>query len=575
MSDREDFLAANAKGELLEAVGKWPYGDYDSLGALLAELHNSGEVDVLSKCSSDELSKVSGSSLVRLRDVFCKVLPRLECRVEEAMKVCQVLHEKSAKDDLLAGEVYVALERWLHKDTARIENALALVKRKNDVQAGVTRAILTAGATHDAEKYAKEALELSQNSQEGIRIDSLKVLGNLRVQSDHRLVPLILQRLDEVIDNPLFDAEVGIAVQSALRLLIVLDDAVINLVEPLVIEACGKPNPITLQVLAAELSLHGEHFTTAMRAGAFEAFKSVMKSDVRTTQSIDRVLYKWDLDDDRVRVLDLLKSLIGRKDNAIHIEELEFFRAKLKESPGDVRAWYILSLLLTGNHRLCYAASRLMPFEGVPDGIGIDLAPFSLDGRWVLFLAKKILAYFQINPASDSTLLLSCLRAVPSESLAELEDLIFEFFLINFPGAIRHLQSNLSETDLARPSVNRLARRLKKYLKSLQEAGDCDAFRPSERERLLQSDHQNETWVTQLKKAERQSVVSQVFPKVTVLYGASVITYSYPRHGMAPVRKELPLTSHNLSREMPRFEFIDPIGWQYVKWRFRSEAPPK
>lgn len=571
MSIREEIHAASARGRLLSAVANWSGGDYAGLSAAIAELHNLGQIDFFSACDSDALVPLSNPAYYRFQAIFCKTLPQLNCTVREALTACQNLYEKAAGN--MGSVVYDALRKWLEQDPHRSEEGLALLGT-HDNFTGFTSTVLLGGASHDVRKFAEHALVLSREPKEDVRGGSLRALGSMKFGGATDLLPQVTRRLNEAIDLPEFEGEKAIAMGTALRLHLALGELVEDQVVALLSKACANPDPDTLHEIAYGIFANREGYTPSMLNMSFGALITVDKGDSRTIEVIDTVLHEWDLDSDRERVFELVKGLIGREENALAIEQLENFRHRLKEFSGAVIGWYVISLLLTGNHGLCETASRLVPFEGVPEGFDIDLAAFALDPPWVLFLAKKILGYCQINSACISALLRSCLRYVSQEDRPALEDLIFEYFLVNFPGAVKRLQSNLSQADGARASVIRLARRTKKYLESIEIAGHCEAFRPSERESSLQYQREMDRWEYIQREAHRSSLASQIFPTVQLLDGASAIVYTHPGDGKKPVRQEIPLVAHRVSVERPWLESIDPEGWYSALDRFRSEPPP-
>ena len=571
MSIRKEIRAASDRGELLGAVGNWSGGDYDGLSAAVAELHNQGHIDFLSACDSDALSPLSNREYYRFQAIFCKTLPLLNCAVPEAFTACRNLYEKAAGN--MGSVVYDALREWLEQDPHRADEGLALLGMQ-DQFTGLTTAVLLGGASHDMCKFVREALALSRTPLEDVRRGALRALGGMPFVGAVDLLPQVTRRLNQAIDSPQCDGEKAIAVQTALRLHLALGELVENSVESLLSKACVSPDPETLHEIAYGIFANPQGYTPAMLNMSFSALQSVDNGNARTIRTIDTILYRWNLDDERDRVLELLKDLIGREENPLAIEQLENFRHRLGEFSGAVIGWYVISLLLTGNPRLCETASRLVPFKDVPEGFDIDLAPFSLDTPWVIFLARKILGYCDLNPACTSALLRSCLRSATQANRPALEDLIFEYLLVNFPGAMKHLQSNLSQADQARRSVMRLARRLRAYGKSLEEAGLCDAFRPSERESSLQYQREMDRWEFIQREAQRRSIASQIFPTVRLLDGASAIFYKHPGDGKKPVRQEIPLKAHTLSVGKPRLDSIDPEGWYSAIDQFRSEPPP-
>ena len=573
MITREEILAAASTGALLDTIASIPYDAADQLADVLAELHNDGRRDVLKVFRSDELPSAD-PTFFRLQHAFCLTLPRIRSSVAEAAATCQVLFDK-AGNDLAAGRVYNALLDWLQLSRHRVDEGLALVQDDLDNQTGITRHVLVAGAAHDPEKYAEEALDLSHQPQPHIRQDALFALGRMAPEDDGSILDRITERLDEVIESPDSDRDAAIAIGAALQLLDRFGERLVRVVEPLLVKACNNPPPITRHAIA--VGLHGGHdsYTEAMIDASFSAIQHVEGDAPGAIDIIDSILYQWDLDGDRQRVLRFLRHLLSNGENAIDLEALDSFQHKLTNGPGDLLGWYVVSLLLTGDHRLSRAACGLLPHEEAPAGLDIDLTEFALDSAWVPFLARKILGYCLVKRAGASALLLSCLRAASSESRAELETLVLSHFLINYPGEIEWFEASVSPNDPAEVSVQRLSSSLTRYLEGLQRTGFCAAFQPSARELLLQGQRQADLARTIWEEAKKRSVMYQLVPTSVLLYGSGSVYYVHADKDTDPQRKEMSLASFRQEIDIPRLEVLDPVGLQYAIVRFRLEAPPK
>ena len=576
MTKRDEILAAHENGELLQALADPSASlDYDEYAQAVAELHNDGTINFLAVCCSDELDAFENSSAMRLYSVFRRALPQLQCTVKEASAACDKLFEKSKGDDA-AGLFYDALQDWLKQDPLRVEEGLALVRAKAITRSGTTQSVLLAGAAHDREKFTKEAISLFREPEDGIRIDAIRSLGFIPFKAEDDALILALNRLGEVIDSPCSDADAGIATQAVLRILERVGESVVGQVEPILLKSFGNPGFPTLRAVALYLRLGPSHSSEAIFGAAVEALQRVDAEDKQTIGFIDTALYRSDLSRNRTQLLELLKGMLGRKKGAINIGELKNFRHKFRECTGDVQAWYIVSLLLTGNHGLGNAATRLMESasQGPPEGFDIDLSAFSLEAAWIPYLARKILAYCRLNTLHLSRLLLSCLRTVSDQYRGEVEDLVFDFFLVNFPGAIENLQAGLGRTDPARASVKRLSDRLAAYLDAINEIRPCEAFAPSERHRALFAHQQEAMMEAAQREAQKESLFMNLIPTATMLYGTRIISYSHSGEGEQPVREERALSRHTLAVELPRMEQIDPVGYHYRLTKFWFEKPP-
>ena len=573
MITRDEILAAASTGSLLSTLATVPYDATDQLADVLAELHNDRSLDVLKIFRSNELAAFGRRSFFRLQDVFCQLLPRLRCPVAETAATCKVLFDK-AGDDLAAGRVYSTFRDWLQVSRCRTDEGLMLVRCDLDNQTGVTLHVLLAGAMHDPKKYAEEALDLSRQPQPHIREDALIALGRMALEDDGVILVRITERLDQVIESRYSDRDAATAIEAALQLLARFGEKLLHAVEPLLVKASSNPPPITRHAIAVGLHRGHHSYTDAMIDVSFSALRHVDGDSPQTIKTIDAILSGWDLDGDRKRVLRFLRHLLSKGDNVVDLEALDSFQHKLTNGPGDLLGWYVISLLLTGDHRLCRAAYGLLPHKEAPVGLDIDLTEFGLDSAWIRFLAGKILGYCLTNRSSASALLLSCLRGTSGESRADLETLVLSSFLINHPSAIKWLEAAVSPDDPAEQSVKRLSSTLKAYLEGIHQAGSCAAFRPSDRECQLQAYRQGDLAQSIWKGVQERSLFSRFVHHSVLLYGSGSIYYGSSDKDSDPQRRETPLTTHRQTIEIPRLELLDPVGLRYAIVRFRLETPP-
>ena len=476
--------------------------------------------------------------------------------------------------DGAAGFVYDSLSQWFRRDPARAEEGLTLIDRDPTTHRRLVRPVLLAGATHDAGRYVQDAFRLSNDPSSPVRLDALWSLGRIVPADNDPLITRTLERFNEVIDAPDSDEDTPIVVEAALDLHRRTDGCIVDAVESLLEKASGSRTPSSRFALATGLLDHRHHYSEAMIDATLAALQYTTKDEVHTAKTIDWILYSWDLDSDRRRILAYLVELFSQGEDALDFETLSDFRHQLRDQPGRMLGWYVVSLLLTGKHALCTAAEHLLPFNETRAGLDIDLSPFSLSPRWVLYLARKILGYGILHMESAAALLLSCLRAMPEPDRAELEEFVFGHFLMNYPNAIDCFEAAVSDAERAKQSVDQLSSRLREYVAELERHGFCPAFQPSERERQLQGYRQADYWRAVHKEAEQGSLLSALVHKAPVLYGTSAIFYVQRDPATEPDRQEVAMRAVGHSFAFPQLETIDPVGLQYNIQMFRAEPPP-
>lgn len=576
MSRRDQIQAAYARGELLPALAALLDAHYEDCERLVIELHNEGAINFVGAFDSGELDRLNSALASNLYEVFIRALPQLDCLAEEAFAACARLleqTERSSTDEWLCS----ALREWLERDPQRVEEGLAIVRAKRIRGPGNTQSVLLAGASHDRARFAREAIVLSRETNAEIRMDAIRSMGKMAWEPEDAVLSSVLGRLEELIGSPRSDADSGCATQASLRLFNRMGEPVAEPIARLLNKACRNPRPATLCALAEELPLDPGGLDEAALDAAIEALLGVAANDDRTIACIDRALHRWIPDHDRTRVLQLVAGLLGRGEDPVRIQSLKRFGFRLRECSGDVHAWYVVSLLLTGNHRLGNAVSWLMTSrrQGSSEGFDFDLSDHSQTAASIPYLARKILGYCQTHTEHIARLLLSCLRAAPDRQRLEVEDLIFNYFLINYSGALETLKAGLDGTDPARASVRRLSHRVTAYLDAINAIRPCEAFAPSECDRALSAQQQQVNLDAAIKEAPKLSVYWRIAPITRMRYGTRIISYAPGGPNQPPARKERAPVRHTVSVDLEWAEHIDPVGYRTTRKKFQYEQPPE
>ncbi|NEH46940.1 hypothetical protein GR268_45050 [Rhizobium leguminosarum] len=94
-------------------------------------------------------------------------------------------------------------------------------------------------------------------------------------------------------------------------------------------------------------------------------------------------------------------------------------------------------------------------------------------------------------------------------------------------------------------------------------------FRPSERERQIEMQRQQETMARVHKDAEKRSVFMSLVSRSILLYGNRSISYFEDLNG-SKQRNEMKLQSFSHTIEAPRLDIIDPFHLDYILRVFRS-----
>lgn len=580
MNIKESILLANANGKLLSAIVEASYDERDDerehLVQVLSALHNSGDIDFLSACRSDQLDAISGHPIFIIHQVFCKVLPDIDCSAADAVVTSCLIFHRAANYVPVSCLVFDSLREWFQKSPKRTDDGLELIRRDTGVSPQVVRSIFLAGAQHDSMRYATEALDYASRRQSPARLDAIAALGAMDIHKYQDILLKAIQCLDDAIENPTSENDAAVAIRVTFGLLNRLEVEQLDMLRPLVLKACKNPNVNTLREIIRSISADRSLYTEEMIDVSLAAIQEYHGGVIDIIEEIDFMLYQWDIED-KQRILRFLVEVFGNKKTTITFDQLNHFTNKLRaKESGEILGWFVVSLLLTGEHQLCLAANRLLlPCFEVPNGLDIDLAQFHLDGKMTLFLSRKIIGYCFTNMACTCAILISCMRSVSDDCRRELEKTVFDYFLINYPSAIEGFRNYISlPSDLARRSVLCLSRDIETYLGRLGQHGLCDAFRPSERESRLQHYQQMDSIERTKSESLMRSIVPQIAPQSVVLYGTGIIYYMNTGDESQARRQVSPVSIFRQTIEFPRLSVLDPVGLHFATLSLCSEPRP-
>ena len=120
LSTPEGIVSASVAGTLLNAIAAAPYVEEESLADELAKLHNTGVIDILKIYRSDELVYgIWPNLLPGSKEYSVKILPQVQCSVEDATATCKSSFRQGRKGSHLAAAlVYDALRELVSSWTA-------------------------------------------------------------------------------------------------------------------------------------------------------------------------------------------------------------------------------------------------------------------------------------------------------------------------------------------------------------------------------------------------------------------------------------------------------------------------
>ncbi|MDP3737472.1 MAG: hypothetical protein Q8R02_08780 [Hyphomonadaceae bacterium] len=267
-------------------------------------------------------------------------------------------------------------------------------------------------------------------------------------------------------------------------------------------------------------------------------------------------------------VIDFVTKLLSAPDCALALEEFQMFSNALEKSehlPATLVAW-----LRSAAPALCSGAVSLHGGDDLAGQIvSLPSEAVAMPANEQAFVCRKAVAYFFFQPVTAASILVSFLRSCDAEAREEITGLLFMPLLQNYGGGPRDYLEGLDDKDPAHAAVVEALAENRRYMEGLTKGDDIRELAPSEHQRLVAHMRQRDEATQTFKAAREQSVLRHFVKNSTILYGRSSLNYFGGAGGRRAVETEL--QPHSVSMELPRMLVVDPLGLEYLLWRFRNE----
>lgn len=574
---RKALVRDFANGKLLGTLfGKYSrsWGREEKIVEAIASAHNEGEIDVLSIVTDDALEAVKRHDFFSGQQLYCKLIPILQCGALEIIESVDCLI-RAAGTDMAGGLPGNALDDWCAVDPARSREVLELVEAGNLVARNFIPLSVRNAAAEDRSGLLAHLHATAKSVEDPTRCNAIFGLGQIDPANDNEWTMLLeTMEAGAAAGDDVVRAATVAAAARRLRTgagahVIALEIVISGAIET----ECGER---LLHQCADSLWLDGEHFSPDLRSKLLAALSAVNPANKGTIDNLDHALAGLVRHGGAETAASFLAELLPRHDGVLKLKHFDSTcHAIHEQAPKGLHDW-VTSWLLDGRFELCrHLSPGLFGGQLNERALEIDFSVYGLNDRDYPYLARKAIGYLFLQPLTAASIIVSLVRSAPKPVLQELEDLLFDPMLLNYGGFGKSLLEPVAKDkkDRARQIARKALARIKAYLDALSASDDISELRPSERQRQAEWQRNSDAMAEAHRLADQKSVFASLVTRVVVLYGNRTISYiKHPRE--ATRRMETKMGSHGVSFEIPRVEIVDPVGLQKMLYSFRSERRP-
>lgn len=576
--DRQKILNKFTDGVLIDAIfseyGRIWLEDGSPTIAMLADMHDAGEIDVLGVLTEEAIER-NRPNFFEGQHLYECLIPKISASVREMLRVVEALRVGGG-DDLAAGLHIDKFATWCGAEPSRPADLLALIDEGVAEADSYLIIAIKTGVLVDRELFTQRAYGFLAGGSERQKWNALSALCQIDMPDDGEWDRLLAAMTAAQSANQDDDFRAQL-ISSIFRRLKGVPSARIAALEEMAATALLSGGEKTLHAAATALAFDPVNFSEGLQSRMLEALRGVVSANNRTIDFLDLGLSKLVKAGRVEEVREFVAGLVSRGDDPIRLRKLDSLVRALIEDPNGALGEWVVAWLRDGDHRLCSAMDRALFDAGRDErALSIDFSRFCLSDAEYPYIARKVVGSFFLKPLLMSSLLASLLRSAPAATVGEVEQVLINPVLQNYSGSTRNHLIPISEdtSDPAAPAVARAIAAQDAYLEGLKIAGRISELRPSERERQLEWERHSDSMSDAAREARKKSIFAQIATESVILYGRRAVSW-IDTPGQEPRRIQTEMGSISTSFEMPRGEIIDPVGLQLMLMSFRVEVPPR
>jgi len=520
-------------------------------------LHNSGNIDLVSVPSQLAFAEVTGHAFFTAQHLYCEAIPKLHTSATALMECCRILVEQAGAD-LAATQPNGAFRTWCRNNPK--EGAVVI----RGARAGDELAKRFVTFALEATKDIDLAIDFVQSYADDRRTSGMKALGGMAFV-DAAMARKAIAVLEPFVADSSDDHVRANALLAAFDVLKQQNDA--EIARRLIEAAAREPGADTLHGLAQVVWPHHGLLNNQALRTALLALEAVDPEHLGTVRRLDIGLRHLLGTKNEALALDFLTAKL--RDGKLTVENFETTTHQLRTGNPQRLYELIVRWFLSGSIALCSNVSELV---GIDKERAFDTTagPLGLTPIQQIFLCRKAIGFLFTKPVVCCSIIVSVLRAGDKDAESAVTELLFDPILLSYGGDAKEYLKRIPATDSAYGPIRNALSKDQDFHAGLDATGIIKELHPSDYQRDVVRQRTHDEMRTIHKMAESKSVFLNLVHRLTILYGKRSLTYVTDYDGVQRA-VAMDLKSLGTSFELPRREFLDPVGLDYMLRVFRAE----
>jgi hypothetical protein len=560
-----ELVALDTSGELLCAIFggfRLAGDDRDQLKDRLANLHNSGAIDLLAM-PLEQLAGIGTQDYFSGHALLYQIIPELAGDVAAMMRLVNAMVERAGNDGA-ANMPNGAYRTWAASQQGRAHEGLALEAAGNPDAVKLLRFSLEAGP------FVDSAIAMVEDTATLRRLSAGFALGHMNLDASQAsaAISAMGRALAAYPADDLKATVLHSAIAIGERHHKLAAPEILDLVAAALIDA----GPAVHYNAAQALFPNGKTFPAVLVEMLLAALQGTDRGHKGTIDTLDTAL-QFLLDGHADLAIDFVEAFVTAPGREVSLTVFDGFGSYLLQLPGDKFATVFVRWMLSGKVELATGLSKIL--RRANRDKPLDLPAGALPGSEIeqVMLCRRACAYLFLQPVLAASVLTSVLRTANPAVSKYVVELLFDPLVINYGGSVRDYLDTIAKTDVVYKPVRGVIRRVEAFIRDLRKVGTVNELHPSEHHRQIELQRHADSMRRVFKEAEKESVLLSLVSRSTILHGRAALSYFNDLHDDGDRSMTTEMHSHGYSFELPRMEVIDPVGLSMQLFMLRTGKP--
>jgi hypothetical protein len=548
------IIDGDAAGRLIPTILDFEYKDRKrELGGFLAELHNSGEIALLSDANFAAIRRLEHNDFLMVFGALSDAIEHVVDDYPAVQQFAECLVERAGTDGA-SNTPFISFARWCEKHPSQ---ARKIVTGAKEGQEDCQRSCVFALQGLNDFGCLVGFFEDSRAECRSIGFRALGRLKNMTSQDDQTGIDACLSE----IQSPSSEDARNAAIEAAFRIWDKVTDKKKYRQDEVIKSLLAQPTDEDLVRLCAMLFYYKNASTRQTISAVLSRSQSISSSFETASHWIESALTWKDERWSFKEVVAFIEAMVPHLEQPAKSKQFHSFCEWVWEEPANA-SYLFARWLNSGDFSFCSFLAEMV--SGGDKRAALPLLPHDLPPEAVdqVFLARKCIGFLWIHEITAASILLSLVEHGHPDAVPEIEGLLWEPLLLSYSSELRpYLEQQVSS---ASPTVAKAAQDLiarhKAYIEGLKNAEELSELEPSNEARRAAAikDHQRNTDIQ--KQARKMSVFASLVHNATMLYGRKSFTMITGADGQQ-FPSISPLSEHSYSFEFPRLSVVDPVGF--------------